>query len=118
MSKIMTNCQGDLVSTRNGHVIRSNYCYHHVTIKNSHDLRATIRAGKYTFPGGYPLYLISKDTAPICFDCTKKDYEHFADAQRELSSLRIVSCAINYEDEHLYCEHCNSKIESAYGETE
>ena len=32
------------------------------------------------------------------------------------TSSHVIAYEINYEDETMYCDHCNEKIESAYGE--
>ena len=47
-------------------------------------------------------------------------YEHGERAREILDQFPddqfyIVACDVNYEDE-LYCDHCNRRIEPAYGE--
>jgi hypothetical protein len=109
---------GDLISNTDFHVVREKYSYTFREINTSHQLRATIRNGKSTDLGGYPLYLIFADGGPCCFECARKDYKSIAydmksEANRE--QWAIVACDINYESEDLFCAHCDKKIKSAYG---
>lgn len=97
--------------------LRSTYEYHFSTIKNTQQLRATIRAGKYTDLGGYPLYLFTNCGAALCFDCAKSEYKRIAYDFKDghNSGWLVAGCGVNYEDESLYCDHCNNQIKPAYG---
>lgn len=57
------------------------------------------------WPGGYPMYYVDDKNCVLCPDCANKDGYGF----------EIVAYDINWEDENLYCDDCNEKIESAYG---
>lgn len=109
---------GDLIRNSDYKVIRKNYKFTFQTIENRHQLRATIRAGGTAWPGGYPIFLLFGDVEPCCFDCANREYARIARDMKDGSdsSFRIIGAEINYENDDLYCAHCNIKIESAYGE--
>ena len=111
MKNLMINHTGALVSTLTWQAVRPIYEGHYSRIKNSQQLRATIRAGASTELGGYPCYLLCADGEALCFTCTRANY-------RALRSgwPSVIACEINYEDEHLTCAHCYGVIPSAYGE--
>jgi ribosomal protein L37AE/L43A len=71
----------------------------------------------YAFPGGYPIFYQMKDGGALCPECAN-DASNPVDEDPDDAQWVIVSAEINYEDEDLYCDHCNRKIESAYGEVE
>ena len=68
----------------------------------------------YAWPGGYPLFYITKDNNVLCPKCTNENIELLSDEHD--SQWYIVGYDINYEDDSLYCDHCNERIESAYGD--
>jgi len=70
----------------------------------------------YDWPGGYPIFYVTKDCGVLCPKCANENKELTKDI--EDPQWFIVDCDINYEDESLYCDNCNEKIESAYGEDE
>ena len=89
----------------------------HTTHKVSVDIKHAIRT-KYAWPGGYPLFLIMSDGGALCIDCGKKEFRQIAYAHRHnlKDGWHVAAPNINWEDTDLYCDHCNNKIESAYGE--
>lgn len=109
---------GDLLRRSDFSVLREKYSFTFNRINNRAQLRATIRNGNNSM--GYPLYLIFGDGEACCFDCAKKEYPRIARDMKEGfdSSFQIVACEVNYEDENLFCAHCNNKIASAYGEND
>lgn len=108
---------GDLASKTDFHIVREHYSYTFSRIENSHQLRATIRNGKYTNVGGYPLYLVFGDGEPCCFDCARKEYKQISSDTKAGygASFQVVGCEINWEEE-MFCSHCNNQIPSAYGD--
>ena len=62
----------------------------------------------HAWPGGYPLFYLDLDNhGAVCASCATRiaqDDPHAA----------IVACDINWEDDTLYCDECNSKIPCAY----
>jgi len=69
-----------------------------------------------TFPGMYPLFYITKDCAALCPKCVNDNLELLSDVDDP--QWYIVGVEINYESNDLYCDHCNERIESAYGDDE
>ncbi len=113
---------GDMFDTRNpawSHAkpLRPGYRRHYREIRTVSNLKATLRAGKSTDLGGYPLFLITSDGAPLCFDCAKKEARNIFDSidRRSGDGWRVIACDINYEDTDLHCDNCSKQIESAYG---
>ena len=121
---LFDSSDGSLYDTRmanwSANPLRTPYSCTFGIIGNSLQLRATIRAGDYVWPGGYPLYFIAKDDEALCFDCARSQYYQCAYSIRHKikDGWRIVACEINYEDLELYCAHCNKSIPSAYGNDE
>ena len=69
-------------------------------------------------PGGYPIYLVTTDGGTLCPDCVKSEiYQIVYSCYHKLhDGWRPDGADINYEDPHLYCDHCSNRIESAYAE--
>jgi hypothetical protein len=111
--------EGDLYDTRKGFKtpLREKYSFTFSGIETASQFKATIRAGAYAWPGGYPLYFITKDGAALCFACARKEARQvFWDFLNDCSTgWHITGCAINYEEPDLTCDHCSKAIESAYG---
>lgn len=86
-------------------------------IQNASNFKATLRAGAYAWPGGYPLYFICDDGGALCFACARKEARNviWSLANKCSDGWRITATDVNWEDSELYCEHCNKPIESAYG---
>lgn len=97
--------------------LREKYCYHFREIKTVAQLKATLRAGKYTDLGGYPLYLITSDGGALSFESARKNFKSVVDSikNNHNDGWRVVACDVNYENDDLYCDHSNQKIDSACG---
>lgn len=80
--------------------------------------RAAVRQGPYAWPGGYPLFFICDDGAALCCKCVKSERRNILESivHNQRDGWRVVGQDINWEDPVLQCEHCNTQIESAYGE--
>ena len=98
--------------------VRENYERSHRDIKTVADFKATLRAGAYAWPGGYPMFLITQDGKTLHFDCAKDNaYQVIWEIINDCNGgWRVVACEINYEDNDLHCDHCSEPIESAYGD--
>jgi hypothetical protein len=118
----ISETDGSLHDTRDpnwsSNPLRPNYRRHHSRISSIADLKATLRAGPYAWPGGYPLYFITNDGAALSFDSARTEFSLIARSIEDNNNdgWRIVACDINYEDDSLYCDHTGDKIESAYGD--
>lgn len=66
------------------------------------------RLAKYAWPGGYPMFYITKRGNGLCPNCASEELEDEADPP--------VGGEVNWENEDLYCEGCSGRIESAYAE--
>ena len=98
--------------------IRTNYKLHHRSIDSVADLKATLRAGAYAWPGGYPLFFITSDGAALSFDSARENLPQviWSIANGVNDGWRVVACDINYEDGDLTCDHSGKQIESAYAD--
>lgn len=119
---LFTSCEGSLFDTRMpnwaAHPLRTDYNRTHGTIDNTVQLRSTLRAGQWAWPGGYPMYFITDDGAALSFDAVRDNYAQCSRSIRERCSdgWRIVACAVNWEDGELTCDHTGKPIESAYAD--
>lgn len=68
----------------------------------------------YAWPGGYPLYYVTKDSGVLCPKCVNDNLELLSDEYDP--QWYVIGYEINYEDNSLYCDHCSERIESAYGD--
>jgi hypothetical protein len=99
--------------------LRPNYCRHHQTIQFTADLKASLRAGAFAWPGGYPLYFVCADGEALSFATVRAEWPTICRAIMFPGSNRqweIVALEINYENENLVDAHTGEAIESAYGE--
>lgn len=115
-----SSTDGALFDTRmdgwQSHPIRPVYSMTYGAIDDTHKLRATLRAGAYAWPGGYPLYFVTSDGAALSFDAVRDNYALCAASIRDKNDdgWRVTCTAINWEDQDLICEHTGKPIESAY----
>lgn len=82
-------------------------------MNSSTDMAAFVAAFPYTWPGGYPTYAVMADLEGLCSQCCKTEAKLLASDEPE---WQVIGVAVNYEDEALYCCHCNAQIPSAYGD--
>lgn len=86
---------------------------------NAHEICTRLRAGKYAWPGGYPIYFVASDGEPLSFEAVRDNLRAVLWAARgphHDRQWRVEGVDINWEDESLFCVHTGRKIESAYGE--
>ena len=80
-----------------------------------------IKEGKFpsfAWPGGYPLFYITRDNGALCPECCNKEFELIREAlaNRDDPQWEVIVADINFEDNMLYCDHCSQRINSAYGD--
>ena len=75
------------------------------------------RLTAYAWPGGYPVFYITKDGGALCPDCAREAEAEGLTSDPDDAQWCIVAGDVNWEDDALYCDHCNKIIESAYGES-
>ena len=83
--------------------------------KESATIAKQIIRNPYAWPGGYPTFGITDDGAALCPKCCKSEFKLIATSYSG-DGWTLTAQDINWEDNALYCHHCNDKIESAYGE--
>ena len=96
--------------------LRPVYSMTYQRIDSVAQFKATLRAGAYAWPGGYPMYFIASDCGAICFACARKEVRNIfgSISTRANDGWRIVATDINYEDTDLQCDNCSKSIEAAY----
>lgn len=67
----------------------------------------------FTWPGGYPMFYITRRGDVLCPDCASEELKLGED-----SFDPPIDGDTNWEDPTLYCDVCNERIESAYTEDE
>lgn len=117
-ANFFVSSSGDLVRHSNCETVRARFAFQRSEIATGADLRATLRAGKFTFPGGYPLYMATSDGAALCFDCARANLREIIEEIRGNYSTgwRVVGSGVNWEDGALRCDHCGHQIPAAYGD--
>ena len=94
-------------------VVRENYSKHHSTIKSVADLKATLRAGEYAWPGAYQLAFVTSDGGVLSFDSVREEFHQVVWSIRNGASdgWRVDSCIIvDDEGDPLYCDHSGEPI--------
>lgn len=98
--------------------IRRKYAYTFGRIRTAQQVAACLRNGQYAWPGGDPLFFITRDGAALCFECVRKEWRQVVyDFLHNCSTgWRVEACDVNYESNDLFCDHCSEQIESADGD--
>lgn len=91
-------------------------------INSTLEFKHALRAGPYAWPGGYPLFFICDDGGALCCKCARSEAWRIMSSIRDRKynapsdGWRVIGQDVNWEDSELDCDHCNSRIESAYGD--
>jgi hypothetical protein len=67
----------------------------------------------YAWPGGYPIFYLMDDCETLCPNCANNPSNPIHEDEPN-DGWRIIAADINYEDQEMYCCHCNTKIDTAY----
>jgi len=96
--------------------LRENYRRTLRNIESVSDFKATLRAGAYAWPGGYPMFFVTKDGASLSFESAMENFRQIADSIKTGTSdgWLVIGCDINYEDSTLVCDHSGESIPAAY----
>lgn len=122
ISKFLNDCSGALYDTSRPDYkkfppLRALHKRHFAVIENSLELRATLRAGGHTFPGGYELAFICADGGLLCFDCARSEYKLLGtpanNAKTWNKDWQVVGCEAVMEAGD--CAHCYKNMAN-YGE--
>jgi hypothetical protein len=93
---------------------RANYDRHFRTICTVSELKSTIRAGKYSFPGGYAVYFVTSDGSTLSHDTVRKEFRRVADSIRSKANdgWRVVGIGCTCDDDETpICEHSGSPVD-------
>jgi len=114
----LSSFEGALWDNRTNTILRPVFDRHFRHIESAEQLKATLRAGAYAWPGGYLLYFITDDGAALSFDTVRAEFRAVLDSVKTKSrdGWRVVACDVNWEDADLNDAHTGEKIESAYAE--
>ena len=87
-----------------------------MTINTPSDFGRALKAGPFAWPGGYPLFFVCSDGAPLSFEDARKHGATICHAirERDRSGWRVLAAEVNWEDGDLYSAHSGRKIEAAY----
>lgn len=116
----VSSVDGALFDTRreawSARPLREVYSRTFAHIGNTLELRATLRAGPYAWPGRYQMFFIASDGEALSFDTVRKNYYQCAYSMRYgiRDGWHIVGCDINYENSELTCAHSGERIPPAY----
>lgn len=83
------------------------------------EIKGRLRAGKYAWPGGYPIFFVTEDGAALSFEAVQECWREIVSAHLRKdvrSGWAIAGADINWEDADLTCEHTGERIEAAYAD--
>jgi len=111
---------GNLYDERNGFAkpLRTRFRFRYSQIDTPRQLLSTLRAGRFTSIGSYPLFFYTSDGGALSFESVRAELPSVLWSIRNKvdDGWRVIGCAVNYEDEGLVDDHSGELIPSAYGE--
>lgn len=114
---MVSDCDGGLYDFRAatlGKLVRPNYSRHHREIGTVADLKASLRAGPFVWPGGYELAYLTADGACLCHECTRKEFRQIAEAiqTNDLRGGWAIGATVHAGevDSEVVCDHCGRVI--------
>lgn len=116
---LFVGCEGALYDTRRKEwskeqPLRPNYRYHHREIRSVADLKACLRAGKHTWPGGYACYFVTSDGAVLSFEAVREELRNVMDSIRHnlRDGWKVVGMGCTADDdEPPVCDHTGMEID-------
>jgi hypothetical protein len=113
---LFSGSNGALYDTRvhnwPAHPLRATYCKTCARIDTTIQLRATLRAGGYAWPGGYQLFFMTADGGALSFAAVLENYAQVSDAVRHNdrnSGWRVLGVCIDEEGD-VFCDHTGLPI--------
>jgi hypothetical protein len=75
------------------------------------------------WPGGYPLFYVVDDSGVLCHECASAPFKNDPESWRRTvdkddAQFYITAADVNWEDQHMNCEHCGHVIPAAYANDE
>lgn len=107
---------GDLHDTRDADwsakPLRPGFMGHRQKIKSIADFKASVRAGGFAWPGGYPVVFVCDDGSVLCHSCIKRNARSVMDSltHKIRDGWRVMGCQIVEGDEEEICDHCSTEI--------
>lgn len=113
-------CNGDLVDLNSRQTVREKFQYQHRRIEDTLQLRATLRAGEFTWPGGYRMAFCTRDGGILSFDAVRDNYRLVSDSIRTKCNdgWWVDACDMLEGCEYpVYCDHTGEQL-NGYEEEE
>lgn len=114
---LFIDATGSLSDTRkpgwSNRPLRPLYSRHVRTIKTGADVRACLRAGPYSWPGGYACYFVTSDGASLSFDAVRKHFRSVVWSIRNRCSdgWRVIGMESTGNcDGPVFCDHTGKEI--------
>ena len=107
------NFEGDICNRETSAVIRKDQARSYRLITNVNELKSTIRAGEYTFPGCYRLFFITSDGASLSFASVLENIDSVIWSIRNDvdDGWKVEGLSGTHEcDEDVHCDHSNELI--------
>jgi hypothetical protein len=115
---LFTCSYGNLYDTRvddweNKKPLRVKYSTHITLINSVSDLKSCLRAGKYSWPGGYEVSFLTKNGGNICWNCAYQNFKWIIfSVANQINDGWLIDCimiTVNNEGDDC-CDHCHSPI--------
>lgn len=112
----ISDTDGALYDTRlpdwSARPVRRNYSKQHARIGSVADFKAALRAGPYTFPGGYAVAFLAIDGGLICHDCARENAFQVMWSLRDdiRDGWHLCGQAVVEETHGDTCAHCGRDI--------
>jgi len=105
--------EGDCYRNDNLQLVRKDVAKHYRQIDSINKLKSCLRAGEYTFPGGYRLFFITNDGACLSFSSVLDNLQSIYysmmndinDGWKIIGLESVAEC-----DEEVYCDHSNELL--------
>ena len=105
--------EGNIYAKQTHELIRQDACKHYRNIETANQLKSSIRAGEYTFPGAYRLFFITSDGASLSFASVKENFCAVLDSVKTqcADGWRVIAMTGEHEtDEPVFCDHSGEQI--------
>jgi hypothetical protein len=115
---LFVTSSGDLYDTRKPiwnvmPPLREKFQYHFNDITTLSRLKATLRAGEFSWPGGYRLAFVTQDGGILSFAAVRAEFKNVVwDFQNGASTgWRVVGLLnVDETEEAVYCDHLNIRL--------
>jgi hypothetical protein len=105
--------EGNVYRNDNLQLVRKDIARHYRQIDSINKLKSCLRAGEYTFPGGYRLFFITNDGACLSFSAVLDNLQEIYysmmndinDGWKIIGLSSVAEC-----DEEVYCDHSNELL--------